>query len=286
MVADRMLTGHQRLERVVRTWLPVGFFLVLALFPFYWMAITSIKPNAELYNKNVTPLVVHAPTLKHYIDLLTETNFLVWTWNTMLVAVVATAISLVLGTMLAYPLARMRFAGAGLIAMTVAAIYLVPQPLLFIPLADVINRLHLGNTLTSVILTYPTMLVPFCAWLLLGYFKTVPKELEEAARIDGASRLQTMWRVILPLCVPAFVSAGIFSFTLSQNEFLYALILLTKSTVRTVPVGVITELIRGDVFYWGQLMAAALLGSIPVALLYSFFVEQYVTGLTTGSVKG
>jgi multiple sugar transport system permease protein len=137
-----------------------------------------------------------------------------------------------------------------------------------------------------VILTYPTMLVPFCAWLLLGYFKTVPKELEEAARIDGASRLQTMWRVILPLCVPAFVSAGIFSFTLSQNEFLYALILLTKSTVRTVPVGVITELIRGDVFYWGQLMAAALLGSIPVALLYSFFVEQYVAGLTTGSVKG
>ncbi|HEY7301560.1 MAG TPA: carbohydrate ABC transporter permease [Xanthobacteraceae bacterium] len=286
MVADRMLTGHQRLERVVRTWLPVGFFLVLALFPFYWMAITSIKPNAELYNKNVTPLVVHAPTLKHYIDLLTETNFLVWTWNTMLVAVMATGISLVLGTMLAYPLARMRFAGAGLIAMTVAAIYLVPQPLLFIPLADVINRLHLGNTLTSVILTYPTMLVPFCAWLLLGYFKTVPKELEEAARIDGASRLQTMWRVILPLCVPAFVSAGIFSFTLSQNEFLYALILLTKSTVRTVPVGVITELIRGDVFYWGQLMAAALLGSIPVALLYSFFVEQYVAGLTTGSVKG
>jgi len=286
MVAGRMLTRHRRRERVVRTWLPIGFFLALALFPFYWMAITSIKPNAELYNKNVMPLVVHAPTLKHYIDLLTETNFLVWTWNTMLVAVVATAISLVLGTMLAYPLACMRFAGAGLIAMTVAAIYLVPQPLLFIPLADVINRLHLGNTLTSVILTYPTMLVPFCAWLLLGYFKTVPKELEEAARIDGASRLQTMWRVILPLCVPAFVSAGIFSFTLSQNEFLYALIFLTKSTVRTVPVGVITELIRGDVFYWGQLMAAALLGSIPVALLYSFFVEQYVTGLTTGSVKG
>ena len=162
-------------------------------------------------------------------------------------------------------LARMRFAGAGLIAMTVAAIYLVPQPLLFIPLADVINRLDLGNTLTAVILTYPTMLVPFCAWLLLGYFKTVPKELEEAARIDGASRLQTMRRIFLPLCTPGFISAGIFAFTLSQNEFLYALIFLTKSSVRTVPVGVIAELIRGDVFYWGQLMAGALLGSIPVA---------------------
>jgi multiple sugar transport system permease protein len=231
------------------------------------------------------PLLVHNPTLKHYVGLLTETSFLLWTWNTLLVAVVSTAISLVFGTMLAYPLARMRFAGAGLIAMTVAAIYLVPQPLLFLPLADVINRLDLGNTLTAVMLTYPTMLVPFCAWLLIGYFKTVPKELEEAARIDGASRLQTMRRIFLPLCTPGFISAGIFAFTLSQNEFLYALIFLTKSSVRTVPVGVIAELIRGDVFYWGQLMAGALLGSIPVALIYSFFVEHYVAGLTSGSVK-
>jgi multiple sugar transport system permease protein len=281
-----MVTGHTRLEHAVRVWLPVGFFLLLALFPFYWMAITSVKPNAELYNKNMMPLLVHNPTLKHYVGLLTETSFLLWTWNTLLVAVISTAISLVLGTMLAYPLARMRFAGAGLIAMTVAAIYLVPQPLLFLPLADVINRLDLGNTLTAVILTYPTMLVPFCAWLLIGYFKTVPKELEEAARIDGASRFQTMRRVFLPLCTPGFISAGIFAFTLSQNEFLYALIFLTKSSVRTVPVGVIAELIRGDVFYWGQLMAGALLGSIPVALIYSVFVEHYVAGLTSGSVKG
>jgi multiple sugar transport system permease protein len=281
-----MVTGDGRAARVMQVWLPVGFFLVLALLPFYWMAITSIKPDSELYNRHLMPLLVHNPTLVHYIDLLTQTNFLVWTWNTMLVAVVSTAISLVLGTMLAYPLARMRFAGASLIAITVAAVYLVPQPLLFLPLADVINRLNLSNTLTSVILTYPTMLVPFCAWLLLGYFKTVPKELEEAARIDGASRLQTMRRIFLPLCTPGFISAGIFAFTLSQNEFLYALIFLTKSSVRTVPVGVIAELIRGDVFYWGQLMAGALLGSIPVAIIYSFFVEHYVAGLTSGSVKG
>jgi multiple sugar transport system permease protein len=281
-----MVTGCRRLEQTVRVWLPVGFFLVVALFPFYWMTITSIKPDSELYNRHLMPLLVHNPTLKHYIDLLTKTHFLLWTWNTMVVAIVSTGISLVLGVMLAYPLARMRFAGAGLIAMTVAAIYLVPQPLLFLPLADVINRLQLGNTLTSVILTYPTMLVPFCAWLLLGYFKTVPKELEEAARIDGASRLQTMRRIFLPLCTPGFISAGIFAFTLSQNEFLYALIFLTQSSVRTVPVGVIAELIRGDVFYWGQLMAGALLGSIPVAIIYSFFVEHYVAGLTSGSVKG
>ena len=281
-----MVTGYGPIERLVRLWLPVGFFLVLALFPFYWMAVTSLKPNAELYNRRIMPLVVHNPTLKHYIDLLTETSFLVWTWNTMLVAVVSTAISLVLGVMLAYPLARMRFAGATLVSFAIAATYLVPQPLLFVPLADLINRLGLGDTLTSVILTYPTLLIPFCAWLLMGYFRTVPLELEDAARIDGASRLQTMRRIFLPLCTPGFISAGIFAFTLSQNEFLYALIFLTKSSVRTVPVGVIAELIRGDVFYWGQLMAGALLGSIPVAIIYSFFVEHYVAGLTSGSVKG
>ena len=281
-----MVTGHGKFGTAIRVWLPVGFFLVVTLLPFYWMAIASLKPNSELYNAHVSSLIVYHPTLKHYVDLLTQTSFLQWTWNTMVVAVIATGISLVLGTMLAYPLARMRFAGASLMAMTVAAIYLVPQPLLFLPLADVINRLGLGNTLTSVILTYPTMLVPFCAWLLLGYFKTVPKDLEEAARIDGASRLQTMRRIFLPLCTPGFISAGIFAFTLSQNEFLYALIFLTKTSVRTVPVGVISELIRGDVFYWGQLMAGALLGSIPVAIIYSFFVEHYVAGLTSGSVKG
>lgn len=276
---------HNGWRRALLLWLPLGFFLLIELAPFYWMAVTSLKPNAELYNTRMMPLIVYHPTLKHYVDLLTETSFLTWTYNTTLVAIVSTAISLVLGIMLAYPLARMRFAGAGLIATTVAATYLVPQPLLFIPLAEIINSLGFSNTLTALMLTYPTMLIPFCAWLLIGYFKTVPRELEEAARIDGASRFQTMVRVILPLCAPGFISAGIFAFTLSQNEFLYALIFLTKTDVRTVPVGAIAELIRGDVFYWGQLMAAALLGSLPVAFIYSFFVEYYVAGLTAGSVK-
>ena len=271
--------------RMMQLWLPLGIALLFALFPFYWMAVTSLKPNSELYNTQMMPLLLHHPTLKHYIDLFTQTPFLLWTWNTMLVAVVSTAISLVLGVMLAYPLARINFPGSALIAIGVAATYLVPQPLLFIPMADIINQMGLSNTLTSVILTYPTMLVPFCAWLLMGYFKSVPQELEEAARIDGASHFQAMWRIVLPLCTPGFISAGIFAFTLAQNEFLYALIFLTKSEVRTVPVGAIAELIRGDVFYWGQLMAAALLGSIPVAIIYSFFVEHYVAGLTSGSVK-
>lgn len=271
--------------RSLRLYLPLSLFLIAMLFPFYWMLITSIKPNRELYNAKIMPLIVHQPTLKHYVDLLFETNFLTWTYNTMLVAVVSTVASLVIGTMMAYPLARMNFPGAGLVAVGVAATYLVPQPLLFIPMSDLINTLGLGNTLEAVMLTYPTLLIPFCAWLLMGYFKSVPRELEEAARIDGASRFQAMTRIVLPLCTPGLLSAGIFAFTLAQNEFLYALTFLAKSDVRTVPVGAITELIRGDVFYWGQLMAAALLGSIPVALIYSFFVEYYVAGLTSGSVK-
>ena len=280
-----MVGGSDLATRVRRLYLPLAVFIVLMLFPFYWMLITSIKPNRELYSQKIMPLVVYQPTLKHYIDLLYETNFLLWTYNTMLVAVVTTVVSVVLGTMMAYPLARMRFPGAAVVAIGVAATYLVPQPLLFIPMADIINRLELGNTLTAVMLTYPTLLIPFCAWLLMGYFKSVPRELEEAARIDGASRFQAMTRIVLPLCTPGLLSAGIFAFTLAQNEFLYALIFLAKSEVRTVPVGAITELIRGDVFYWGQLMAAALLGSIPVALIYSFFVDYYVAGLTSGSVK-
>ena len=280
MVGGRALGG-----RILRLYLPLVFFLVAMLFPFYWMLITSLKPNRELYNPRIMPMIVHQPTLKHYVDLIDQTNFMTWTYNTMLVAVITTAVSLVLGTMMAYPLARMRFPGAAVVAVGVAATYLVPQPLLFIPMADIINRLGLGNTLTAVMLTYPTLLIPFCAWLLMGYFRSVPRELEEAARIDGASRFQAMARIVLPLCTPGLLSAGIFAFTLAQNEFLYALIFLAKSDVRTVPVGAITELIRGDVFYWGQLMAAALLGSVPVAIIYSFFVDYYVAGLTAGAVK-
>jgi multiple sugar transport system permease protein len=280
-----MVGGRDFRGRVRRLYLPLAVFVVLMLFPFYWMLITSIKPNRELYSQKIMPLMVYQPTLKHYIDLLWETNFLLWTYNTLLVAVVTTLISVLLGTMMAYPLARMRFPGAAVVAIGVAATYLVPQPLLFIPMSDIINRLELGNTLTAVMLTYPTLLIPFCAWLLMGYFKSVPRELEEAARIDGASRFQAMTRIVLPLCTPGLLSAAIFSFTLAQNEFLYALIFLAKSDVRTVPIGVVTELIRGDVFYWGQLMAGALLGSVPVAIIYSFFVDYYVAGLTAGSVK-
>jgi multiple sugar transport system permease protein len=250
-------------RRLLGLWVPLAMFYVVALFPFTWMAATSLKTNAELYDPKAMPLAIRHPSLVHYIDLLRETNFLTWTANTMLVALVATAISLLLGSMLAYPLARMRFRGAPLLAVTVAVTYLVPQTLLFVPMADLIGRLKLGNTLSAVMLTYPTLLVPFIAWLLMGYFKTVPKELEEQALIDGAGRFGAMIRVILPLCMPGFISAGIFAFTLAQNEFLYALLFLSRSSVRTVPIGVVGELIRGDAFYWGQLMAGRCWAPFP-----------------------
>jgi len=273
-------------KRVFGLWLPLAALTFFALFPFAWMAATSLKANAELYNPKTNPLWVENPSLVHYIGLFKETNFVTWIGNTMLVALVSTMISLLMGVMLAYPLARMRFPASGLLAISVAVAYLVPQTLLFVPMADLINRMKLGDSLKAVMLTYPTLLVPFCAWLLIGYFKTVPKELEEAALIDGASRWRAMTRVILPLCTPGFLSAGIFAFTLAQNEFLYALLFLNTSTIRTVSVGVTGELIRGDAFYWGQLMAAVFLGSLPVVLIYSFFVKYYVAGLTAGSVKG
>src|SRR5437588_12999848 len=195
-------------KRLIGLWLPLAGFLVVALFPFTWMAATSLKTNAELYDPTAMPLAIRHPSLVHYIDLLRETNFLTWIANTMLVAVIATGISLLLGSMLAYPLARMRFRGAPLLAVTVAVTYLVPQTLLFVPMADPIGRMRLGNTLSAVMLTYPTLLVPFLAWLLVGYFKPGPKELEEQALIDGASRWRAMSGELLTLWMPGFISVG------------------------------------------------------------------------------
>ena len=206
-------------------------------------------------------------------------------WNTTFIAVVATAISLFCGVLAGYALSRLSFKGAALLGTTIFITYLVPQTLLFIPLSEIIRTYSLGDTPWSLILSYPTFLIPFCTWLMMGYFKSVPKELEECARIDGAARWQAMLYIIIPVAVPGILSAMIFAFTLSWNEFIYALVFLSSPEQKTVPVGVISELVRGDVFFWGPLMAGALFGSIPVAIAYSFFVEQYVSGVT-GSVKG
>jgi multiple sugar transport system permease protein len=274
------------LERILLFHLPLWFFLIVTLFPFLWMFITSIKPNAELYNVRMNPLYVLHPTLEHFRYLMRETIFLTWAYNTLYVSILSTAISLITGIMAGYALSRLHFRGAGGMAVGIFVTYLVPPTLLFIPLADVVRAFGLLDSRWSLILTYPTFLIPFSTWLLMGYFKTIPRELEECAMIDGATRLQAMIKIVLPLALPGILSAGIFAFTLSWNEFIYALVFLSSTEIKTIPVGVVSELIRGDVFYWGPLMAGALLGSVPVAIIYSFFVEYYVAGLTAGAVKG
>ena len=280
---------ERRWKKWVYFYVPLAVFIVVTLFPFYWMLITAIRPDHELYRSwraaNNAPFWTLAPTLDHFLDLMEKTMFLRWLWNTFFIAVVSTGISLTCGLFAGYALARLRFPGAGAVGTGIFVTYLVPQTLLFIPLADIVRSFSLGDTPWALILTYPTLLIPFCTWLLMGYFKTIPKELEECARIDGATRFGAMVRIIFPIAVPGILSAGIFAFTLSWNEFIYALVFLSSPERKTVPVGVVSELIRGDIYFWGQLMAGALLGSIPVALVYSFFVEYYVTGLT-GSVKG
>jgi multiple sugar transport system permease protein len=280
--------GETYFKRLIVFYIPLFMFLVAMLFPFYWMLITSIKPDAELYNVRGVPFFVKEPTLEHWKFLFQETLFGRWALNTLWIATATTFVSLLCGVCAAYALSRLRFFGSTTIGVSIFVTYLVPPTLLFIPLSQIIANfplINLYDTPWSLILTYPTLLVPFSTWLLMGYFKTIPKELEECARIDGASRLQAMTRIVLPLAAPGILSAGIFSFTLAWNEFLYALVFIASPLQKTIPVGVVSELIKGDVFFWGALMAGALFGSVPVAVVYSFFVEHYVSGIT-GAVKG
>ena len=284
------MTGRAAVSRTLLRFLtiyfPVAIVLVLILFPFYWMAVTSFKSNAELTNIRINPFYPHFPTLAHYRRLLTETAYPRWFWNTTYVAVVSTAISMVISILAGYALARLRFRGHALFSGGIFIVYLVPTTLLFIPMAQVIISFGLVNNPLGLIVVYPTFLVPFCTWLLIGYFQTIPRELDECAMVDGATRFQALVKIVLPSAIPGVITAGIFAFTLSWNEFIYALVLVSSDDSRTLVVGVLTKLVRGDLLPWGPLMAAALLGSLPVAILYSFFVEQYVSGLTAGAVKG
>ena len=266
------------------TYLPLLVFLFVLLFPFYWMGVTTFKPDNELLSRDGNPFWIMAPTLAHIEKLLFKTEYPQWMWNTVLVSVTATFFSLLASVFAAYAIERLRFSGAKNVGLGIFLAYLVPPSILFIPLASVVFQMGLFDTRLALILTYPTFLIPFCTWLLMGYFRSIPMELEECALIDGANRWQILVKIILPLAVPGLISAGIFAFTLSWNEFIYALTFVSSSEVKTLPVGVVTELVEGDVYHWGALMAGALFGSLPVALIYSFFVEYYVSGMT-GSVK-
>src|SRR5467141_3087460 len=220
-------------RRWVFFYVPLTAFIVGLLFPFYWMAITTIRPDSELYRPwnapNYAPCWTWNPTLVHIKDLLTETLFSTWMLNTMIISLAATAISLFCGLLAGYALSRLKFPFAGALGTLIFITYLVPQTLLFIPLADIIRNFRLGDTLWALILTYPTFLIPFCTWLLTGYFQSIPRELEESALIDGASRVQAMLRIVVPLALPGILSAFIFAFTLSWNEYIYALVFLTST---------------------------------------------------------
>ncbi len=273
-----------RLRRWVTVYLPLLAFLFVLLFPFYWMGMTAFKPNEELVSKAANPFWINSPTLVHFEKLLFHTSYPQWMWNTVMVSVIATFTSLAASVFAAYAIERLRYRGSKQVGLAIFLAYLVPPSILFIPLAAIVVQLGLYDTRWALILTYPTFLIPFCTWLLMGYFRSIPYELEECALIDGATRWQVLIKIILPLAVPGLISAGIFAFTLSWNEFIYALTFISSSETKTVPVGVVTELVEGDVYHWGPLMAGALLGSLPVAVLYSFFVEYYVSGMT-GAVK-
>jgi multiple sugar transport system permease protein len=271
-------------SRWVTVYIPLAIFVFVLLFPFYWMVITSVKPNNELLSRDGNPFWVIQPTLEHFHKLLFKTAYPEWLWNTVFISVIATVVSLVCAVLAAYAIERLRFKGSRQVGLGIFLAYLVPPSILFIPLSTIVFKLGLFDTRWALILTYPTFLIPFCTWLLMGYFRSIPFELEECALIDGATRFEILWKIILPLSVPGLISAGIFAFTLSWNEFIYALTFISSSEVKTVPVGVVTQLVEGDVYHWGSLMAGALFGSLPVAVLYSFFVDHYVSGMT-GAVK-
>lgn len=271
-------------RRWVTIYIPLLIFLFVLLFPFYWMVITAFKPDNELLSQSGNPFWVVAPTLAHFKKLLFQTQYPAWLLNTVIVSVVSTFASLAASVFAAYAIERLRFQGSKQVGLGIFLAYLIPPSILFIPLAAIVFKLGLFDTRWALILTYPTFLIPFCTWLLMGYFRSIPYELEECALIDGATRWEILVKIILPLAVPGLISAGIFAFTLSWNEFIYALTFISSSEVKTVPVGIVTELVEGDVYHWGALMAGALLGSLPVAVVYSFFVEYYVSGMT-GAVK-
>jgi multiple sugar transport system permease protein len=272
-------------RRVVTVYIPLALFVIVLLFPFYWMTLTAIKPKEHLLALDKhNPFWTWAPTFEHIYDLLFRTSYPRWLWNTMVIAISATILSLIASVFAAYAIARIRYKGANMVGGLIFLAYLVPPSILFIPLSTVIFQYGLFDSPLALILTYPTILIPFSTWLLMGYFKTIPYELEECALIDGASRWQILTKIILPLAVPGLISASIFCLTLCWNEFIYALTFINTVDKKTVPVAILSSFTDGDQYRWGSLMAGALVGSLPLVILYAFFVEHYVSAMT-GAVK-
>ena len=265
-------------------------FTAFAVFPFYWMVVTTFKQNSDLYvgaaNTAHNPFIFNRPpTLEHLRTLFEQTLYLTWVVNTLLVGALVVGITLLLAVPAGYSLARLTGRWGERLSIGIFLTYLIPSTLLFIPFSRLVSILGLQNTLGSLVLVYPTFTVPFCTWLLMGFFKSLPKEVEESAMVDGCSRASAIWRVVLPLAVPGILTVVIFALTLVVQEFVYSLTFISSVQRMTVSVGVPVALIRGDVYYWGSLMAACVITSLPLAILYSFFLDRFIAGFTVGAVK-
>jgi multiple sugar transport system permease protein len=262
-------------------------FALFAALPFAWMILTIFKQNTDLYDPNNNPFLFNdPPTLDHITYLFEKTQYLTFARNTLIVSVLVVLITLIGAVPAAYSLTRLAGRWGEGLGMLIFLVYLVPPTLLFIPLSRVVADLGLRNTWWAMVLVYPSFTIPFCTWLLMGFFKSIPKDIEEQAMIDGYSRLGAIWRTVLPVSIPGLLTVIVFSFALTMHEFVYALAFVTSSDQKTISIGVTTELIRGDVFFWQSLMAAAAIVAIPVALLYTVFLDKFVAGFTLGAVKG
>ena len=258
--------------------------VLLATFPFYWMLLTSLKTGRAVFDTTQV-LLARNLTLQNYMDLFRTTGILRWVWITAALAAASTVIALIISILAAYSITDFRYRGRKFVSFAVFLSYVIPQAMLFIPLFLLLNRVHLVNTFLGLVLAYQTFCVPFCTWLLLGYFRTLPKELKDAALIDGCTPLGVLWRIILPLAAPGIATAAIFSFTQCWNEFLYVAALAQSGHLKTLSLG-ISGFLVSDIFIWGQMMAAAIIATIPMLLLFIFLQRFVVQGLTMGSVKG
>jgi len=268
------------------TWLLLVPLLIFALFPFYWMTLTALKQDADLYASTNNPFWFGmAPTLDHVRFLLTETRFLRWFANSMIVGLCVAGITVLVALPGGYALSRYNFALSRALGIGMFVSYLVPQALLFIPLSRMLNDLGLRDSLFALILVYPTLTVPFCTWFMMGYLRAIPRQLDEAARLDGCSTVSLLLRVIVPLAKPGIVTIALYSFVVTWQEYLYAITFISASESKPLPVAATTDLIRGDVYFWGPLMAAALLGSVPTVIFFAFLSKTFVAGMTKGAVK-
>ena len=285
-MATPLTRRRKEIRRHVLIYAGVLPFVVIAVFPIYWMLITAFKQDPDLYRMENFPFWFNlAPTLRNFKILFYETNYGSWIWNTFTISIWVALITLVTAVPAGYALARLRLPGAENTGIAIFITYLVPPIILFLPLSRVVAELGLQDSWLSLVLVYPTFTVPFCTWLMMGFFKTVPMEIEEAARVDGCGQAGAFLRVILPISLPGVLTSVIFAFTLSMQDFLYGLAFVSPGDQKPVPVGVPTELIRGDIYYWGSLMGAALLVGLPVAILYNFFLDRFIQGLTGGAGK-